>query len=53
MTTRSDQLLPGVMRDGAPRSRSIGRYHPVVWSAAGGKPPAEGQYHPLQKFERL
>jgi DNA-binding beta-propeller fold protein YncE len=25
----------------------------VVWSAAGGKPPAVGQYHPLQKFERI
>ncbi|HET6277217.1 MAG TPA: biotin transporter BioY [Candidatus Polarisedimenticolia bacterium] len=34
MTTRSDQLLLGVTRDGAPRSRSIGRYPAVVWSAA-------------------
>jgi DNA-binding beta-propeller fold protein YncE len=25
----------------------------VIWSAAGGKKPAVGAYHPLQKFERL
>ena len=25
----------------------------VVWSAAGGKKPASGEYHPLQKFERV
>jgi DNA-binding beta-propeller fold protein YncE len=25
----------------------------VVWSAAGGQKPPVGEYHPLQKFERL
>jgi DNA-binding beta-propeller fold protein YncE len=25
----------------------------VIWSAAGGKKPAVGEYHSLQKFERL